>query len=203
MEDGWKLKLALDLIKGQLLFTSPEEGSPFMGQLDYGAEKPLEVFAEEGKVVHYSTEALALLQGAGCGNLLYSFCSGLKRSNGHSAVLNDKLVTHVCQLGFEELALLWTKFEAIFNHSLEEGLHQFPMFMLGTVDQQVIHDGNELGLMVQIIQDHGDVIHPDLGGACNAHGEDLIAVYRTTKIGEYTAILFTPFCERDTVVCIL
>ena len=77
------------------------------------------------------------------------------------------------------------------------------MFMLETVDQQVIHDGNALGLMVQIIQDHGDVIHPDLGGTCNAHGEDLIVVYRTTKIGEYTTVLFTPFCERDAVVRIL
>ena len=74
------------------------------------------------------------------------------------------------------------------------------MFLFGAMDQQVVHYSNKFRLLVQIVKDHGYVVHPDLGGTCNPHREYFVVIYRTPKIGEDPTKFLAAFGQGNAVV---
>ena len=74
------------------------------------------------------------------------------------------------------------------------------MFLFSAMDQQVIHYSNEFGLLIQIIQDQGYIVHPDSGSTRNTHREYLVTIYRTPKVREDPSKFLAAFGQGNAMV---
>ena len=77
------------------------------------------------------------------------------------------------------------------------------MFLLGAMDQQVVHYSDKFGLLIQIIKDQGYIVHPDLGGTRDPHREYLVTIYGTPKVREDSTKFLAALGQGNAMVRIL
>ena len=65
----------------------------------------LEILTEQRYVIHHATEALTFLGGMGGRNLLNGLSSAFQGGDRHGLVSDYKLISHIGETGFKELAL--------------------------------------------------------------------------------------------------